>query len=248
MDNFVELELDDYENENNNEFDSFNSAVVWGMDWTAETIANQLEKGNIDINPKFQRRDAWTQEEKSRLIESLMLGLPVPTIILAEMKGRKSGHRILVTDITGSGEMFGEVYLFMKQENYDVHAQAVEDSVIFEMSGEILTGKRILLLQNLLGIFAEKAYSLNGKVRVLGGNSLREKIVRFMYENLKRRGMDYMEPGAVVKIGREDMAEYLNVARPSLSRELGRMQREGILRIQGRALSVKDSSSFEDYL
>lgn len=159
-----------------------------------------------------------------------------------------SGHRILVTDITGSGEMFGEVYLFMKQENYDVHAQAVEDSVIFEMSGEILTGKRILLLQNLLGIFAEKAYSLNGKVRVLGGNSLREKIVRFMYENLKRRGMDYMEPGAVVKIGREDMAEYLNVARPSLSRELGRMQREGILRIQGRALSVKDSSSFEDYL
>lgn len=159
-----------------------------------------------------------------------------------------SGHRILVTDITAPGEMFGEVYLFMKQENYDVHAQAVEDSVIFEMSGEILTGKRTLLLQNLLGIFAEKAYSLNGKVRVLGGNSLREKIVRFMYENLRRRGMDYMEPGAEVKIGREDMAEYLNVARPSLSRELGRMQREGILRIQGRALSVKDSSSFEEYL
>ena len=82
MDNYMQYELEDYIDENS-EFDAFNSAVVWGMDWTAETIANQLEKGNIDINPKFQRRDAWSQEEKSRLIESLMLGLPVPTIILA---------------------------------------------------------------------------------------------------------------------------------------------------------------------
>ena len=65
------------------------------MDWTTETIANQLEKGNIDINPKFQRRDAWSQIEKSRLIESLMLGLPVPTIILAEMKDKKNNFIVI---------------------------------------------------------------------------------------------------------------------------------------------------------
>lgn len=94
MDNYMQFELEDYFEENN-EFDLFNSAVVWGMDWTTETIANQLEKGNIDINPKFQRRDAWTQEEKSRLIESLMLGLPVPTIILAEMKDKKNSFVVI---------------------------------------------------------------------------------------------------------------------------------------------------------
>lgn len=94
MDNYMQYELEDYIDENN-EFDAFNSAVVWGMDWTAETIANQLEKGNIDINPKFQRRDAWSQEEKSRLIESLMLGLPVPTIILAEMKDKKNSFIVI---------------------------------------------------------------------------------------------------------------------------------------------------------
>lgn len=94
MDNYMQYELEDYIDENS-EFDAFNSAVVWGMDWTAETIANQLEKGNIDINPKFQRRDAWSQEEKSRLIESLMLGLPVPTIILAEMKDKKNSFIVI---------------------------------------------------------------------------------------------------------------------------------------------------------
>jgi len=94
MDNYMQFELEDYIEESN-EFDLFNSAVVWGMDWTTETIASQLEKGNIDINPKFQRRDAWTQEEKSRLIESLILGLPVPTIILAEMKDKKNSFVVI---------------------------------------------------------------------------------------------------------------------------------------------------------
>lgn len=47
MDNYMQFELEDYI-EKSNEFDFFNSAVVWGMDWTTETIASQLEKGNID--------------------------------------------------------------------------------------------------------------------------------------------------------------------------------------------------------
>ena len=68
----------------------FNQAVIWGTDWTTETIAGQLKKGNIDLNPSFQRRDAWSEQEKSKLIESLMLGFPVPPIILAENKDRKS--------------------------------------------------------------------------------------------------------------------------------------------------------------
>ena len=44
----------------------FSDAVVWGTDWTTETIARQIAKGNIDLNPSFQRRDAWANKEKSR--------------------------------------------------------------------------------------------------------------------------------------------------------------------------------------
>lgn len=73
----------------------FSQAVIWGTDWTTETIARQLEKGNIDLNPSFQRRDAWSDKEKSRLIESLMLGLPVPPIILAESKTKKNSYIVI---------------------------------------------------------------------------------------------------------------------------------------------------------
>lgn len=73
----------------------FSDAVVWGTDWTTETIARQIAKGNIDLNPSFQRRDAWTNKEKSKLIESLMLGIPVPPIVLAE-DPQKRNHYIVI--------------------------------------------------------------------------------------------------------------------------------------------------------
>lgn len=83
------------ENELQIDHTKFSQAVIWGTDWTTETIARQLEKGNIDLNPSFQRRDAWSEQEKSRLIESLMLGLPVPPIILAENKNKNNSYIVI---------------------------------------------------------------------------------------------------------------------------------------------------------
>lgn len=73
----------------------FSQAVIWGTDWTAETINNQLVKNNIDLFPKFQRRDAWSNRDKSKFIESLILGLPIPQIILAE-KPKQRGKYIVI--------------------------------------------------------------------------------------------------------------------------------------------------------
>ena len=61
-------------------------AVVFGTDWTAGTLLDQLRRRNIDLDPIFQRRDAWTPTRKSRLIESIVLGLPIPQLVLAESK------------------------------------------------------------------------------------------------------------------------------------------------------------------
>lgn len=58
----------------------------WSTDWTTETIASQIAKGNIDLAPRFQRREAWKWDKQALFIESLILGLPVPQIILAERK------------------------------------------------------------------------------------------------------------------------------------------------------------------
>lgn len=75
---------------------SFKEAVVVNADWTIETISLQIKKGNIDLQPGFQRRGAWDDVRKSRLIESIIVGMPVPNVVLAENKDRKG--RFIVID------------------------------------------------------------------------------------------------------------------------------------------------------
>lgn len=74
---------------------AFSQAVLWGTDWTVETIVAQLRRGNIEINPRFQRRDAWSRATKSRFIESVILGLPVPQVVLAELPEQRGKYIIL---------------------------------------------------------------------------------------------------------------------------------------------------------
>lgn len=73
----------------------FHGAVLWSTDWTTETILSQLNRGNIDLNPRYQRRSAWRANHKSRFIESLILGLPIPQIILAEDKKKKGSFIVI---------------------------------------------------------------------------------------------------------------------------------------------------------
>ena len=68
---------------------NFRDAVMHTADWTVGTLYSQLTKGTIDLDPGFQRRQAWDDVRKSRLIESLIAGLPIPNIVLAE----NSEHR-----------------------------------------------------------------------------------------------------------------------------------------------------------
>lgn len=70
-------------------------AVVTSTDWTAETIFGQLKRGNIELSPRFQRREAWTDRRKSAFIESLFLGLPVPQIVLAERTDKKGSYIVI---------------------------------------------------------------------------------------------------------------------------------------------------------
>ncbi len=47
-------------------------------------LANLYRDGEIDIHPEFQRLFRWTDTQKSRFIESILLGIPLPSIFVAQ--------------------------------------------------------------------------------------------------------------------------------------------------------------------
>lgn len=47
-------------------------------------LVNLYKDGDLEINPAFQRFFRWSQNQKVRLIESILLGIPLPSIFVAQ--------------------------------------------------------------------------------------------------------------------------------------------------------------------
>lgn len=60
------------------------SLVLQSADLSLETVAEMIAKKAIEIDPKYQRRERWSREKQSALIESFILNVPIPPIYLAE--------------------------------------------------------------------------------------------------------------------------------------------------------------------
>ena len=66
----------------------------YGADYDVEGLVKRLVRKDVII-PDFQRAYVWNQDEASRLIESLLLGLPVPGVFMAKERGT---NKLLVID------------------------------------------------------------------------------------------------------------------------------------------------------
>ncbi|SFB00742.1 Crp/Fnr family transcriptional regulator [Selenomonas ruminantium] len=165
------------------------------------------------------------------------------------LKDTFSGRRIFLSEINEPGDMFGEVYEVLKQP-YDMYVETVTPVRLLEISSDLfsleaggkLSRSALKIQRNLMRIFARKAYFMHNKIKVLASGSLREKIIRFLFIELQ--GKRELE----LTGSREFMAAYLAVTRPSLSRELSAMQREGIIAVDGKCVKVLDMERFEEYL
>lgn len=213
-------------------------------EFTQDEILSLIEEKDTDIK-RYEKGSFIFEEDDT----------PDKLYVLVEgyvevSKMTFSGKKILITTIENPGDMFAEVYMFMGKGKYDMSAQAVEESVVLSVSCDffenishnIKAGVLAKIRKNLMSIFAMKAYNLSGKVRLLGCGSIREKIALYLIENQTASGQITKNPS------REELSDYLNVTRPSLSRELGNMEKEGIIKLDGRKIIIVSQDKLEEYL
>lgn len=53
-------------------------------DMSVGEIINMYRDGDLDIHPEFQRFFRWTDTQKTRLIESLLLNIPIPPVFVSQ--------------------------------------------------------------------------------------------------------------------------------------------------------------------
>lgn len=82
---------------------------------------------------------------------------------------------------------------------------------------------------NLALALAAKGLLLNRKVRILSQRGLRNRVLVYL------RGLPVQPDGSVVlPLNITELARHINVNRSALSRELGRMMDDGVIRVEGR--------------
>ena len=116
------------------EADEFDSDVIeydlsaTPNDFNVSTLYSFIESGAIVI-PGFQRNFVWDLKRASKLIESLILGLPVPQLFLYEA----ARNKFLVID---GQQRLMSIYYFIKQRFPKTEARG-ELRRIFEKNGSI---------------------------------------------------------------------------------------------------------------
>ncbi|WP_373823404.1 DUF262 domain-containing protein, partial [Neisseria dentiae] len=97
-------------------------------DFNVMTLNSFIELGAVRI-PGFQRNFVWDIGRSSKLIESLLLGLPVPQLFLYE----QSRNKFLVID---GQQRLMSIYYFMKQR-FPRKSKRSQLRLIFEKYGKI---------------------------------------------------------------------------------------------------------------
>lgn len=81
--------IDEVESENMSySDDSLYNITSFGTDLSYREIVSMYKEGDLE-KPELQRKYVWTKKEASKFIDSILLGLPVPSIFLAKTKDDK---------------------------------------------------------------------------------------------------------------------------------------------------------------
>lgn len=144
------------------------------------------------------------------------------------------GNRVIMTGL-GVGDLFGEIFACAGLATLPVSVMAVTDVRVL-----LMDYKRIVttcpsscvfhsrLISNMLKVVAEKSLLLNRKVDVLSAHGTREKLLTFLAAQAEQQHSRRF----AIAFNRQELADYLAVDRSALSREMSRMQKDGVIQYE----------------
>ena len=152
------------------------------------------------------------------------------------------GNRVLMASVE-AGESFGESLCYLAHPAAPVCIEASEDArVLFLRTAPLRhpsPDPRVFALRDrFTATLASRTLAMNDRIQILSKHTLREKLLTFFAQNCrKNRAATFQIP-----FDREGLALYLGCDRAALSRELSRMQKEGIIEFYRNSFRILHST------
>ncbi len=160
--------------------------------------------------------------------------------IIEIMKENLAGNRHIVAFL-GPADLFAEGIVCTLRRISPVTVRVKEDAKVMFIPYERVIKScgnscdfHISLIQNMMVVLGEKNVNLNRKLELLTLKGMREKLASYLMNEATERNASMFQ----IMLNRTELADYLNVARTSMCRELARMKDEGLIDFYGNSFKI----------
>ncbi len=151
------------------------------------------------------------------------------------------GNRNIIATIQPA-QIFGEVYACNPQLKTNIQAVSLENSrLLFLRIEHLITTCQhnclfhTRIIQNLLSLLSQKAYTLTNKINYLSKRTTREKLLSYLADCASKAHSNSF----TVPFRRQELADFLAINRSAMCTELSKMRQEGIIDFSGNKFSLK---------
>lgn len=187
----------------------------------------QIALSCLDVQNKVMKKTSMNEEHFGEFIGIVLTG----TLYLN--KDDYNGDRQILT-ILKPGNMFGEQSLHTSGAghayNYSIYA-AEDSEVLFLRTKSIMNNEQPIcslrgkMIENLFTLMINNNHILHHKLNIVSHRTLRQRVLHYLEMQSGITGTDTFS----IPFSRTELADYLNVDRSALSRELANMKRNGLI-------------------
>lgn len=152
------------------------------------------------------------------------------------------GNRTILSHV-GKGQFFAETYAYLPGEPMLVDVTANENCrILFLRTGNLHrsfpSGSSWVMpfISNLLSIAAHKNLALSGRSFHTAPKTIRGRVMSYLNTVAVQKGSREF----YIPFDRQQLADYLNLERSALSKELGKMQRDGMITVRKNHFILHD--------
>lgn len=199
----------------------------------SEEELKKIFNNNHHAVKKYKKNSIiYMQNEKCKTLDVVLDG------IISIQKIDSEGNMLSINNFANS-DIIGENLLFSVKNVYPMTIIAKSDVDILHINKDLI----LMLCQNnkhfLLGFLqslSSKALILSDKITALSMKTLRQCIIEFLLFEY------YAQDNVEIKLNmtKKDLAEKFGVQRSSLSRELNKMRKDGLIDFNSKYIIIKD--------
>jgi CRP/FNR family transcriptional regulator, dissimilatory nitrate respiration regulator len=208
--------------------------VLVGLDlfrsFSKNGLKARLNSSGYDVKQYEKDQIIHLQNEVCRSMDIILDGK------VAVQKIDEDGN-VLTINVFSAPEVIGAHLIFSTHNIYPMTVIAESKVVTMCLNRELtveLGQSDPDFMVALLQIISDRIMILADKIRTISHNTIREQITAFLtYEY-------YIQQSQVIKLNfsKKELAERLGVQRTSLSRELNKMRRDGLLEYDARTITI----------